>query len=131
MVIISLSIPDSIIIQIDQAMKEKGFVSRSEIARQALRLYLNEDLKIEDIDGEVTATVTLIYKENTDRRRLLEAQHIHSGIVSTFLHTHVHPGFCLEVLILKGQAVLIKKFIDNLRQNEQIIQTKVSVLNQK
>lgn len=129
MAIISLSIPDSIVKQIDQTMKEKGFVSRSEIARQALRLYLTEDLKIEDIEGETTATITLIYKENTDRRRLLEAQHVHSGLVSTFMHTHIHKGFCLEVIILNGQAKLIKKFVDNLRQNEQITQIKISVLS--
>jgi len=112
-------------------MKEKGFVSRSEIARQALRLYLTEDLKIEDAEGEVVATITLIYRENTDRRRLLETQHLHAGIVSTFLHTHIHQGFCLEVVILKGQGMLIRKLIDNLRQNEQITQIKISVLSQK
>ena len=130
MTIISLSIPDLLLKQIDQTMKEKGFVSRSEIARQALRHYLTEDLKIEDIDGDATATITLIYKENADRRRLLETQHVYGGLVSTFLHAHIHPGFCLEVIILNGQAALIRKFVDNLRQNEQIRQIKISVLNQ-
>ncbi len=131
MTVISLSIPDKLITQIDQTMKEKGYASRSEIARQALRLYLTEDLKIEDVNGEAVATVTLIYKENADRRRLLETQHLHSGLVSTFLHTHIHEGFCMEVIILKGHASLIRKFIDNLRQNEQIMQIKVSVINQE
>ena len=87
MTIISLSLPESMLDQIDQTMKEKGFVSRSEIARQALRLYLTEDLKIEEIDGEAVATITLIYQENADRRRLMEAQHVYSGLVATFLHT--------------------------------------------
>jgi CopG family nickel-responsive transcriptional regulator len=131
MAIISLSIPDKLIAQIDQAVKEKGYASRSEITRQALRLYLTEDLKIEDINQEAVATVTLIYKETADRRRLLETQHVHSGLVSTFLHTHIHKGFCLEVIILKGQGDLIRKFIDNLRQNEEIIQIKISVINQE
>jgi len=131
MTIISLSIHDSLLEQIDETMKEKGFVSRSEIVRQALRLYLTEDLKIEDLDGEAVATITLIYRENADRRKLLEAQHVYSGLVSTFLHTHMHKGFCLEVIILKGQAAVIRKFIDNLRQNEQIIQIKITVLSQR
>ena len=131
MTIISLSIPDLLIKQIDQTMKEKGFVSRSEITRQALRLYLTEDLKIEDTEGDAVATITLIYKENADRRRLLEAQHVYGGLVSTFLHAHIHQGYCLEVIILKGQAKLIRKFVDNLRQNEQILQIKISVLSQK
>jgi len=131
MVIISLSIPDILLKQIDQTMKEKGFVSRSEIARQALRLYLNEDLKIEEVEGEAVATITLIYRENADRRRLLDTQHVYGGLVSTFLHAHIHQGFCLEVIILKGQAVLIRKFVDNLRQNEQLMQIKISVISQR
>jgi len=131
MTIISISIPDLLVKQIDKTMKEKGFVSRSEITRQALRLYLTEDVKIEDAEGDAVATITVIYRENADRRRLLETQHVHSGLVSTFLHTHIHQGFCLEVIILKGQAMLIRKFVDGLRQNEQIMQIKISVLNQK
>jgi CopG family nickel-responsive transcriptional regulator len=131
MAIISLSIPDSLLKQIDQTMKEKGFVSRSEITRQALRLYLTEDIKLENLEGDAVATITLIYKEDADRRRLLETQHVYSGLVSTFLHAHIHPGFCLEVIILNGPAELIRKFVDNLRQNEQIMQMKISVLTQK
>ena len=131
MAIISLSIPESLIEKIDQKIKEKGFASRSEIARQALRLYLSEDLKIGEVEGEAAATITVIYRENADRRRLQEIQHLYSGLVSTFLHAHIQEGFCLEVIILKGEAFLIEKFLDKLRQNEDIIQMKVSVLNQK
>ena len=129
--VISLSIPDLLLEQVDQTIKEKGFVGRSEIIRQALRLYLTEDLKIEEIKGEAAATITLIYRENADRRRLLEAQHVYGGLVSTFLHAHIHEGFCLEVILLKGQATVIKKFIDNLRLNEQISQIKVAIISQK
>jgi CopG family nickel-responsive transcriptional regulator len=131
MTVISLSLPDPLIKQIDQNVKEKGFVSRSEIVRQALRLYLTEDLQIEDLEGEAIATITLIYKENADRRRLIETQHVYGDLVSTFMHTHIHHGFCLEVIILKGQALLIRKFVDRLRENQEIIQIKISVLNQR
>jgi CopG family nickel-responsive transcriptional regulator len=131
MTIISISIPDKLITQIDQTINEKGYASRSEIIRQALRHYLTEDQKIENINGETTATATLIYKENTNRQHLLETQHIHSGLVTTFLHTHIHQGYCLEVIILKGQGTHIKKFINNLHQNEQIKQIKISIINQQ
>lgn len=131
MTIISLSIPDLLIKQIDQTIKEKGFVSRSEIVRQSLRRYLTEDIRIEDTEADVVATITLIYREDADRRRILEAQHIHSGLVSTFLHAHITPGFCMEVIILNGKAALIRKFVDTLKQNEQIIQIKISVISKK
>lgn len=131
MTIISLSVPDNLIEKIDQKMTEKGFASRSEIARQALRQYLSEDVKIEEIDGEAVATITVIYQENSDRRKLVETQHLYSGLVSTFLHAHIQEGYCLEVIILKGQAFLIQKFLDTLRKNEDIMQSKVSILSQK
>jgi CopG family nickel-responsive transcriptional regulator len=131
MTIISLSMPASLIDKIDQKIAETGFASRSEIARQALRLYLSEDIKIGDVDGEAAATITLIYRENSDRRKLLETQHLYSGLVSTFLHAHIQEGYCLEVIILKGQAFLIKKLLDRLKGNEDIMQMKVSILNQK
>lgn len=131
MAIISISVPDSLIKKIDEKIAEKGYASRSEIARQALRLYLSENMQIDEIDGEAVATITVIYKENSDRRKLIESQHLYSGLVSTFLHAHIQEGYCLEVIILKGQAFLIEKFLDSLQRNEDIIQMKVAVLTQK
>lgn len=131
MTIISLSVPDSLIEKIDEKIKEKGFASRSEFARQALRIYLSDDIKIDEVEGEAVATITVIYRENSDRRKLVEAQHLYGGLVSTFLHAHIQEGYCLEVIILKGKAFLIEKFLDTLRKNEDIMQSKVSILSQK
>ena len=128
--VISLSVPEVLLEQVDSTIKQRGFASRSEIIRQALRLFLKEDLKIENLEGEIAATITIIYREKADRKRLLDAQHVYSGLVSTFLHAHVHEGFCLEVIILKGQARTIRKFLDDLRANEQINQINVAVLAQ-
>lgn len=114
----------------DSAITERGFASRSEITRQALRLFLKEDIQIENAQGEIIATATIIYREKADRQRLLDAQHVYSGLVSTFLHTHIQEGYCLEVIILKGQARTIKKFADTLRANEQITQINITILAQ-
>ena len=130
MTVISLSIPEVLLEQMDSAITERGFASRSEITRQALRLFLKEDLQIENAQGEIIATATIIYREKADRQRLLDAQHVYSGLVSTFLHTHIQEGYCLEVIILKGQARTIKKFTDTLRANEQITQINITILAQ-
>jgi CopG family nickel-responsive transcriptional regulator len=123
-------VPEALLKQVDSTITERGFASRSEITRQALRLFLKEDIQIKNLEGEIVATITIIYKEKADRKRLLDAQHVYSGLVSTFLHAHVHEGFCLEVIILKGQARTVRKFIDDLRANEQITQINIAVLAQ-
>ena len=130
MTIISLSIPDALLKQVDATITERGFASRSEITRQALRLFLKEDIQIEKLEGEIVATATIIYKEKADRKRLLDAQHVYSGLVSTFLHAHIHEGYCLEVIILKGQAKTIRKFTNTLRTNEQITKLNITILAQ-
>ena len=130
MTVISLSIPEVLLEQMDSAIIKRGFASRSEITRQALRLFLKEDLQIQNVEGEIIATATIIYREKADRQRLLDAQHVYSGLVSTFLHTHIHEGYCLEVIILKGEARTIRKFTDNLRANEQITQINITILAQ-
>ena len=130
MTVISLSLPEILLEQIDSAITERGFASRSEIVRQSLRLFLKEDIHIENLEGEIAATITIIYREKADRQRLLDAQHVYSGLVSTFLHAHIHEGFCLEVIILKGQARIIRKFTDDLRANEQITQINITILAQ-
>jgi len=127
--VVSLSVPDLLLKQVDAAIEERGFASRSEIVRQSLRLFLNEDVRIEELEGETVATVTIIYREKADRGRILDTQHVYSGLVSTFLHAHIHEGFCLEVIILKGQAATIRRFLDGLRSNEQINQIKIAVLD--
>jgi CopG family nickel-responsive transcriptional regulator len=128
--VISLSIPEVLLEQMDSAIAERGFASRSEITRQALRLFLKDDIQIENAEGEIVATATIIYREKADRQRLMDAQHVYSGLVSTFLHTHIQEGYCLEVIILKGQARTIKKFTDTLRANEQITQINITILAQ-
>ena len=130
MTIISLSIPEALLNQVDAAIADRGFASRSEITRQALRLFLKEDINLEKLEGEIVATATIIYKEKADRERLLDAQHVYSGLVSTFLHAHIHEGYCLEVIILKGHSQIIRKFIDTLRTNEQITKINITVLAQ-
>ena len=130
MTVISLSIPEALLQQVDSIITERGFASRSEITRQALRLFLKEDVQIEKLEGEIVATATIIYKEKANRQRLLDAQHVYSGLVSTFLHAHIHEGYCLEVIILKGPAQTIRKFTDDLRTNEQIAQINITILAQ-
>ena len=128
MTIVSFSLPEALLKQVDATMTERGFASRSEITRQALRLFLKEDIQIENLKGEIVATATIIYKEKADRERLLNAQHIYSGLVLTFLHAHIHEGYCVEVIILRGPASTIRKFTDTLRANEQITQTNITLL---
>jgi CopG family nickel-responsive transcriptional regulator len=130
MTIISVSIPEKLLEKVDHSLNEEGFANRSEMIRQALRAFMTEGKNLRELEGEITATVTIIYERKAKRERISDIQHSYGDLISTFLHAHIDEDHCLEVIVVKGESNILKKLVDALRSNEQIIQIKVAVLKQ-
>lgn len=128
MSIVSLSIPKSLLEKVDSYIREQGFANRSEVIRQALRAYISEGKRLEELKGKITATITIIYQRGARTGQIADAQHGYSNIVSTFLHTHIEEGYCIEIIVAKGDAQVIKAFIAALKANKQISEVKVTLL---
>ena len=128
MSIVSLSIPKNLLEKVDSYIKEQGFANRSEIIRQALRAYLSENRRLSELQGKTTATITIIYQRDAKTGQITDIQHSYSNVVLTFLHTHVEEGYCIEIIVAKGDAQAIKALIDALRANKQISEVKVTIL---
>jgi CopG family nickel-responsive transcriptional regulator len=126
--IISVSVPDELLGKLDSSIKKRGFASRSEILRQAIRAFMEEYRSLENITGEVTATVTVIYTKAAKNERMLSIQHEYENVVLTFLHTHVDEDNCLEVMVVKGPIEDIRKLSDALKANKDVKQIKVSLV---
>ena len=130
MTIVSVSIPDNLLERVDYSMKEEGFASRSEMVRQALRAYIAEARSLRELEGEIAATITIIYEREATKGRISDVQHSVGDIISTFLHAHIDEDYCLEVIVVKGDANIVRKLVDAFRTSEQIAQIKVAVLKE-
>jgi CopG family transcriptional regulator, nickel-responsive regulator len=128
MSIISLSIPNSLLEKIDAQIKEQGYANRSEIVRQALRSYLSEAKRLEDLKGNITATITVIYLKGAKTGQISDSQHHFNNLVMTFLHTHIEDAGCIEVIVAKGDAQNMRDFITTLKTNRQVSEVKVTLL---
>ena len=128
MTIISVSIPEILLERVESSIKEHGFANRSEILRQALRTFINESKNINELSGEITASITIIYERKPTKGQISEIHHNFGDIISTFLHAHIDEDYCLEVIVVKGEADTIKKLVNAFRTNELISQIKVSIL---
>ncbi len=128
MAIISISIPDNLLEKVDSAIRQHGFANRSEIIRQALRAYMTEGENLRELEGEIAATVTLIYEREARKEQISEIQHRYGDIISTFLHSHINENHCLEVIVVKGKAQAVRELVDAFRTIEEIIQIKIAVL---
>ncbi len=130
MTIVSVSIPDNLLERVDYSMKEDGFANRSEMVRQALRAYIAEARSLRELEGEIAATITIIYEREATKGPISDIQHSFGDIISTFLHAHIDEDYCLEVIVVKGDANIVRKLVDAFRTSEQIAQIKVAVLKE-
>ncbi|MBT0160150.1 CopG family ribbon-helix-helix protein [Candidatus Bathyarchaeota archaeon A05DMB-2] len=128
MSIISISIQKNLLDQIDQYAKQQGFANRSEIVRQALRSYISESKRLNELQGRITATITLVYQRDGRRGQVMDIQHNYSATILTYLHSHVEAGSCIEVIVTKGEAETIRQLVKALKSSKQISEVKVTIL---
>jgi CopG family transcriptional regulator, nickel-responsive regulator len=128
MSIVSLSIPKPLLEKVDNYIQEQGFANRSEIVRQALRAYISEGRRLDELKGKVAATITIIYQKGARTGQITDVQHHYNNIVLTFLHTHIEEGYCIEIIVAKGDAEIMKGFIVALKANKQVSEVKVTLL---
>lgn len=108
-----VSIDEKLLDRFDRHISEKGYVNRSEAIRDLIRDTLVAQ-EIENLEASAFGTLTIIYNHHHGdiSDKLNDVQHHHfENIVST-THIHLDEHNCLEVLILKGKAGVIKSLAD-------------------
>ena len=104
-----VSIESALLQRFDKFIKRAGYVGRSEAFRDLIRAKLIED-EIENDEAEVTGVLTLVYEHHQREldKKLTAIQHdFHHNIISG-THVHLDHDNCLEVILLKGKAKVIK-----------------------
>ena len=112
---IGVAIPGELLKKFDNLIEKRGYFNRSEAFRDLIRNELVEEVW-QSSDTEVIGTVTLVYNHHvrllTDK--LTELQHkYHSAVVSS-LHVHLDHDNCLEVILVRGNASVVRKLSNSL-----------------
>jgi len=110
-----ISIDDKLLDSFDRLIELKGYMNRSEAIRDLIRAALVE-LKWEGGEEETVGTVTLVYNHHVRdlSDKLTEQQHSHHDQIISALHVHLDAHNCLEVLVVRGKALEVKKIADEL-----------------
>ena len=112
---ISVSLPSPLIGRFDQMMKEKGYDNRSLAIADMIRAQLVEHAQKFGTE-EIAGTITLVYDHHKQhvQATLTDIQHDHHEAIISTMHVHLDHHNCLEVLVVRGHAALIKKIADEL-----------------
>ena len=130
MSVTSISLAPSLRQKLDKIKDEKGYSSRSEVIRGAIRSYLSEYEMSKFEKGKLTATITAIYQKNGPHLDdvLLHLRHEYDDIVEGNLHIHIGGDNCAEIFVTEGNAERVSNFIGRMRAIRGIEQVKYSVV---
>ena len=112
---IGAAIDQELLDKFDSLIEKRGYTNRSEAFRDLIRNELIEEVQTNS-NAEIFGTVTLVYDHHvrllTDK--LTELQHqYHSAVISS-LHVHLDHDNCLEVILVRGKASVVKKLANGL-----------------
>jgi len=126
--IISLSLPTELLEELDAILGKDHSATRSEVIRQAVRMYLSEYNELNKIEGNVIATISVLYEKTEKNEELFQLQHKFGDMITAYLHSHLTKADCLEVLVVKGSSQRLKSLIDGLKANKPVRQLRFSVM---
>ena len=127
---IGISLPKHLLDRFDQIINYRGYSSRSEGIRDAIRSYIQYDKWMADVKGERQGVITMIYDH--DQRGLLvvltDIQHEFKGIIQASLHSHVTESRCLEVILLRGDGTQLKSLAERLMSQKGVESVKLTTI---
>jgi CopG family nickel-responsive transcriptional regulator len=111
----SVSLPPSLLQQLDQMANEKSYDNRSLAIADMIRDHLVEHRQ-KFSDEQIAGTITLVYDHHKlhVQETLTDIQHDHHDVILSSVHVHLDHHNCLEVLLVRGKAGLIRKIADEL-----------------
>ena len=130
MTVVSITLPNDLLRKFDQFTKARGYYSRSEAFRDAIRSIIAEaDLaKLETGSVAATMMITCEYARRDVDLRMSEVRHEFDDIVVENFHRHIDQQYCLEVFIAEGNYQRVLELIGRVRGMRGIQEVKASLM---
>jgi len=131
MTVISITLPNDLLKRFDQFIKTRGYYSRSEAFRDAVRSLIAEAEVSKLETGLVAATmmITCEYARRDVDLRMSEVRHEFDDIVVENFHRHIDRQYCLEVFIAEGNYQRVLELIGRIRGMRGIQEVKATFMS--
>ena len=131
MTVISITLPSDLLKKFDDFMKMRGYYSRSEAFRDAVRNLIAESeiSKLETGDVAATIMITCDYARRDVDLRITEVRHEFDDVVVENVHRHIDDKYCLEIFIAQGKNKRILDLVGRVRGMRGIQQVKAMFMS--
>jgi len=126
-----VSLPSDLLDRFDEIISERGYSSRSEAIRDAIRNYIVNYKWMTEVEGERIRIISLVYEH--DQRGLTddltEIQHVHMGLITSSVHIHLDHDNCLEIIMLHGEGRSIKEVAERVMALKGVKYVKLNTIS--
>ena len=119
MTIVSVSLDDGIIRDLDKLQKDLGFSGRSEIVRAAIRGMIVQEKERASLKGMIHALMLVVHDEKSDNE-VTEMGHAFDSIIGTHIHNKTQGDKCVELFMLKGNANEVNEMVKRFKTNRKM-----------
>ncbi|CAJ37931.1 nickel-responsive transcriptional regulator NikR [Methanocella arvoryzae] len=128
---IGVSLPDNLLDRFDNIIEKRGYSSRSEGIRDAIRNYIMHYEWMNEVEGERIGVITLIYDH--DQRGLVnnltDIQHEYMGMIKSSVHVHLDHDNCLELIMLQGEGKQVKEVAEKMMALKGVKHVKLTTVS--
>jgi CopG family nickel-responsive transcriptional regulator len=127
MPIISISLSEELLTELDKLQKAMGFAGRSEVIRAGIRNYVSEEKQKDELSGSLHAILLVVHNDEFDHI-IAGIKHSFEDLIITHLHSKIHGNKCVELFMLDGEAERISLITRNFKINKKMDNVKLVTL---
>ncbi len=116
MKIISVSMSENMLDEIDRLQSEFGFSGRSEVIRAGLRMLMSDIIEKERLAGNVGCVLIVTHKEEDEESTRIKLRY--ENVIKTHMHCKLKNDKCLELFVIEGDAEKVKNMVKEFQANE-------------
>jgi CopG family nickel-responsive transcriptional regulator len=126
----SVTLPPSLLAELDDVVDVGEYDSRSEATRDALRAFVTEFNQQTGLSGNLSGTVMVLYEHdhNGVSNQVTGLQHDFAETIIAVHHVHLSDQLCLESIAVDGKGERIEELLSKIRPLKGVHQVKLTVV---
>jgi CopG family nickel-responsive transcriptional regulator len=127
---IGVSLPENLLEKFDEIITKRGYSSRSEGIRDAIRNYIRYYDWMSEVEGERIGILSMTY-DHSQRgllTSLMDLEHEFTAITRSAVHVHISHDECMEVLLIQGEGKDVRAIAEQIMALKGVKNVKLTTI---
>jgi len=127
MPIVSISLTDEILKDLQQLKSSMGFSGKSDAIRACIRSFVAEEKQKNVLSGVIHAILLVVHNDEYDDQ-VNGIKHSFEDLITTHMHSKIEGEKCMELFMLKGDANSVSSITRDFQKNKRMDTVKLVTL---